>query len=238
VEALPQIQTLLGKWQHEALAILENLPIAAAQREDFTARFLGRSTQKIYNTEFVQDLAPQPQALSWRERLAQRWQQSKEKAYAMVCPQEHKRAQWQYFLVSLAVFIAPQSTDYYQAQQVSDGRPEGFRWGLFLLAMLGSLGFAWLFKKYFALPPDLKRKKKKKARNCYWCCNTTRMAVISTISIFCCIGFGACSAGKFERCGCKTCNYDCERNLGLYLMAICLFFLLIIAFVMLRVLLI
>ena len=149
---------------------------------------------------------------SFRERLAGRWQHARDSAAKINCGESQNLAsKLRYQTLSVAVFIAPKTSEY-----LGEGRDSSiFSWTAFLAAFLSAVGLGLFFGKKKKEKKANKRKTLKTFKNIL---NAIRSGYFlkkgcweEVISLCC----AACACGCCEFCcqnGCNGCLNSCDDS--------------------------
>lgn len=175
-----QQQRVIDFLQSRANAVFEllaQLPLPAEVLEYYSARL---------TTHILAQLQPRVYAprLSWRQRWAQRWAAAKGKAAEIVCAPPTVMGRLRYYLVSIAVFVAPQATE----QIPQEAKTGAWAWLAALTASLATLGLAGVVRR------RAKRRKKKetmRSNPCKKCCLAGEKMLLTLLII----GFGVFALG-------------------------------------------
>ncbi len=145
-----QVRQLLLNLQKQVQQTISQLPITADQQELYSTRIASNLAMRIYKERTV------PSTL--RERIALRWENSRDFAFQVTCNTNSLARKLNYHLVSVAVFMAPQTTDYFP----QDAKTEVFKWTAFLTALLASVGLLGVFSKKHREERRKKKNRKEK----------------------------------------------------------------------------
>jgi hypothetical protein len=204
----------------------EMLIVCAAHLENLIPENAERYYSRLRSNVMLQMYREAQIPLSFRERLAMRWQHARDFAAEMNCDRTQNLAsRIRYQMLSVAVFVAPKTPEY-----MGVGRDSSiFSWTAFLAAFLAAIGLGVVVGRRKRRKQDRKSAKTlknvlKAIRSGYF----LKRGCWEEILALCC---AACACGCFDVCcqaGCNGCWNACEdRNNRLWVWILLAFFIIV-----------
>lgn len=130
-----QVRQLLLQLQQQIQATIALLPINKVQQDLYSSRVASNLAMRIYKKRTIPS--------TWQERITLRWKNAQEFAFQLTCQTNSWTRKANYYLVSVAVFLAPQTTEFLP----QEAKTEVFQWTAFITAFLASIGILGVISK-------------------------------------------------------------------------------------------
>ncbi|MCH2023572.1 MAG: DUF5685 family protein [Saprospiraceae bacterium] len=189
---LEQIRSLILSLQNEVNNAIGQLPVAEAYQQIYQDRLKSNLALRLYKEREIPH--------TFKERIAMRWNFAKDFASQVTCQPQSWIRQMNYYMIVLAVFISPQTTEYLP----EDGKMEVFKWATFITATLATFGLAGVIRRKSKKERRKEKKQKKKLKRFFM---RLKRSLFSKNT--CCQGcLSACCNGCCESC----CDSICESD--------------------------
>ena len=208
-----QIRAIIIELQQKVTESIYESALEESIQKIYCARLESNLAMRIYRDRVI------PSTI--KERIFTRWEKAKEFAGQVTCTPSTWLRQMNYYMIVLAVFISPQTSEYLP----QEGKMEVFKWSVFITSILAGIGIAGVIRRNSKKERRREKRKKKsikrymrKLKNIFFRRNS------------CCTGcMDACCSGCCESC----CESICESDKPWFWLFMLLVIILITALVLL-----
>jgi hypothetical protein len=179
-----RVRALILALQERVTESISELALEESIQRIFCGRLESNLAMRIYRERII------PSTI--KERIVARWNKAKEFAGQVTCTPHTWIRQMNYYMIVLAVFISPQTSEYLP----QDGKMEVFKWSAFITATLAGIGIAGVIRR-----KSRKERRKEKRREKRMKRFMRKLKNIFFRRNSCCTGcLDACCSGCCESC--------------------------------------
>lgn len=189
---LEEVRTIIITIQEKVNLEFSLLPIEAEMAGLYQERLGSNLALRLYRERIV--------PTTFKEQIVQRWDFAKEFASQISCQPQSFIRQLNYYMIVLAVFISPQTSEYLP----SDGKMEVFKWTALIMAFLAGLGIAGVIRRKSKKEQRLEKRKENRFKRFY-----TKLKNILLRKDSCC---SSCCSSCCDSCCNSCCQNICESE--------------------------
>jgi len=191
-QQLEIMRSLILELQNKVSLSIGELPITEEAQVLYQERLASNLALRLYKDREV--------PTTFKERIVLRWNFAKEFASQVTCQPQSVLRQMNYYMIVLAVFVSPQTTEYLP----QDGKMEVFKWGAFITATMASIGIAGVIRRKSRKERRKEKRKENRIKRFF-----KKLGNALSRRNSCC---SSCCSSCCEHCGSACCDTICEGD--------------------------